>query len=494
MRTTANFLPTNLVVVGIAMGVSLIAVILGVGLGAGLFVYAIALLGGLYWLAYCFLKLFSIERPRTDLWFWTVIGLIVATSLLAKVTGIDLGAALELGLLAALPIVLRGGWHWLKVSHGARWWLTLFTAFMLISIFSSVLGRSHKLAAIFQFFTNLKFLYIIVLGFSIAWTLKTQRAFWWLVRWSWLPMTLLVAWQWASPGSYLVVFPASSLHSHDISLFPSLAIGPFPHPAILANYTAILFIAQYVAARLSWQSSGAVSLVALSSYLLLLIATGERQELLGVMVVMLVWEVVKLRGIHKAIALISNFVVGMVFAVAFFMLFQQSLTKEIDTWGLSGQLPNAQQEHPRGALYRHSFSVASRYFPLGSGLGTYGSAGAEKFDKSLYADLGFNSYPWYEKQDYLMDTYWPAFIAETGWIGTALLLACYIFLTISTAKMARGSADNETAIYSAIAYCYMGYFLLLSATSPAFQDPTLFLIPGAIVGVATRRFLEGKLP
>jgi hypothetical protein len=212
------------------------------------------------------------------------------------------------------------------------------------------------------------------------------------------------------------------------------------------------------------------------------------------MVVILVWEVIKLRGIHKAVALISNFVVGMVFAVAFFMLFQQSLTKEIDTWGLSGQLPTAQQEHPRGALYRHSFSVAGTYFPLGSGLGTYGSAGAEKFDKSLYADLGFNGYPWYEKQDYLMDTYWPAFIAETGWIGTALLLACYIFLTISTAKMARGSADNETAIYSAIAYGYMGYFLLLSATSPAFQDPTLFLIPGVIVGVATRRFLEGKLP
>lgn len=469
-----------------------LALVSGAAVAVGYWLPAAVLVVGAVWSGYFLLRLAMPAGAVTvaaDSWFWGLLVLVPGISLLAKTTGVNLGMALEAGLLAALPLTLAAAGRWFAASAFARRWSLLFAAFLLVSLLSSLLGRSQLVAAGFQFFTNLKFLYVLIFGYALVWSPRSRRAFWGLARWAWIPLLALVAWQWLHPGSYLAAFPARSLHGHPLTLLPSQAVGPFLHPSILANYSALLFIVVYVGQRLGLPAAGGwIGTAALPAYLLLLLGSGERQELLGLMAVLLAWEIQRLSGLRRALALLANLAVGLILAGAFFLLYQQSLTRELDTWGLSGGYVSTQHEHPRAAIYRHSFAVADGHFPLGSGLGTYGSAAAEKFDDSLYADLGFARYPWYGRENYLMDTYWPAFVAETGWIGALLLLACYGGWWRHAGRQMRAAEEREAAAFWGLAYTCLGYFLVLSATSPAFQDPVLFLLPGALMGIAARHY------
>ena len=140
-------------------------------------------------------------------------------------------------------------------------------------------------------------------------------------------------------------------------------------------------------------------------------------------------------------------------------------------------------ESPRSQLFSGAIKVADHYFPLGSGFGTYGGAGSKKFDWSLYDDLGFGRYWWYGKENYLMDTYWPNPLAETGYFGAMMLLASYLMLFIIPWRKARAAihADLPTA-YHIEAAAMIIYLLLLSISSPAFQDPRLFVFPVMLIG------------
>ncbi|MBK8018943.1 MAG: hypothetical protein IPK20_21060 [Betaproteobacteria bacterium] len=140
-------------------------------------------------------------------------------------------------------------------------------------------------------------------------------------------------------------------------------------------------------------------------------------------------------------------------------------------------------EHPRAQIITGAWGIAQHYAPLGSGLGTFGGAGAAKFDQSLYEDLGFGRYWWFGKRDYLLDTYWPSALAESGFIGAALLFLAYLAMVMYATHRFRQSMDKART-YWAIAAAGMLYMLLTSATSPAFQDPRLFLLPALMIGLA----------
>ena len=133
-----------------------------------------------------------------------------------------------------------------------------------------------------------------------------------------------------------------------------------------------------------------------------------------------------------------------------------------------------------------AWRVASDYFPIGAGLGTYGGAGAAKFDDTLYRDLGFGRYYWFGKESYLTDTYWPNSIAETGFIGAVLLLA-YFGLILVYATRRSIEAEGSRKIYWIAAAGALAYMLMLSLTSPSFQDPRLFLLPALLFGIAYSR-------
>ncbi|MED3820743.1 O-antigen ligase family protein [Priestia aryabhattai] len=83
----------------------------------------------------------------------------------------------------------------------------------------------------------------------------------------------------------------------------------------------------------------------------------------------------------------------------------------------------------RGLLMRTAFKIASDYFPLGSGLGTFGSNASKLNYSQLYYEYGLSNV-WGLSKEYpafITDSYWAMVIAEMGAIGI-LIIIFLIFL------------------------------------------------------------------
>ncbi len=424
-------------------------------------------------------------KANADWILWLAFAVTMVSITVFKVTGRDVSYMVELCLLSAAPFVVSGSFRWLRASRQARMWSLIMLLFLVVSLVSSILGRSKPLAAIFQLITNAKFIFMIVLGYCLAWSVRTEKAFWGLVKWSWLPIGLIVAWQWGYPQSYFKLYNHELVEPpNPISFFPTKALGPFQHASYLANYVSICLLALFAGRKYINLGVGVLIFIA-SAYLFLLIASGERQELMSVAAAVIIGSISRFKGLSFGLATIAGLFLFSALSAALFSLFESQITKEIWQWGVSGYVRDL---HPRSALYQYSILVANQYFPLGSGLGTYGGAGAAKFDHSLYAELGFARFWWFEKENFLMDTFWPAYIAETGWIGFALFFGALLALVISSYRSMRDAIDEKCRTYCSLAFCAMFYFFLLTFSSPAIQDPGLFLIPAAIFGVSVRQF------
>lgn len=79
---------------------------------------------------------------------------------------------------------------------------------------------------------------------------------------------------------------------------------------------------------------------------------------------------------------------------------------------------------PRGMMLRNGIMLANRYFPLGSGLGTYGSDIAFKFYSPIYYELGYDKI-WVLAPvtgSVATDNFWPMMFGQYGWISSILFL------------------------------------------------------------------------
>ena len=140
-------------------------------------------------------------------------------------------------------------------------------------------------------------------------------------------------------------------------------------------------------------------------------------------------------------------------------------------------------EAARRIFFQYAFKTANRFFPLGSGFATYGSAEAAKHYSQLYVDYKFYKH-WGmgigENGQFLYDTYWPMVIGQFGWIGMILFAYSYINMFKS---IQRSKAD-----YSKKAYIYamfiqymvhaMGASILSSSTGLiGFMALSLYTFP-----------------
>jgi hypothetical protein len=86
--------------------------------------------------------------------------------------------------------------------------------------------------------------------------------------------------------------------------------------------------------------------------------------------------------------------------------------------------------YPRIILLNRSLKIASDYFPLGTGFGTYGTYLSAKYYSPVYFDY-YMSKIWGMSQDYhpfLLDSFWPAILGQFGILG--LLFFLFIILII----------------------------------------------------------------
>lgn len=112
----------------------------------------------------------------------------------------------------------------------------------------------------------------------------------------------------------------------------------------------------------------------------------------------------------------------------------------------------------RANLLRYSFVTAGKYFPLGSGFGTYGSDVAVTNYSKLYNEYGFlNIYGMgFIHTNFLNDNYWPMIIGQFGIIGTIINIMMIYYLYKDSL-----SATKQNRYFYFATIC-MFFFLLAS--------------------------------
>jgi len=398
-----------------------------------------------------------------------------------KVAGIRLFGAwqivLVLGGILGVPIFYRHA----KTQPILIASLSLFAAYIAwASLSSFISGRFNAKAFSYQIISNIKPIFLIAFGF-FAWDrLSSHKLLWNIVDYCAWVLLAFIAFEWILPRPYFSAFGAMSGMSVDTTgIFPSRAVGPFEHPSFLASVAACFGMLCAARAICCPRDRLKYSLLTLL-YCVCLLCSVQRQELAGAVAGIFAmlflaknikWSAWHLFAIVTAAALIP---VGL-------LLFGADIYREAGTWGIGtiGEI-----SHPRAQQYSAAFLVANSHFPFGTGLGTFGGPGAEKFDLSLYYELGFGRYWWFGKQDYLLDTYWPNSIAEGGWIGFALLLLHYCVLGWYCINNARKENDALTASFWLFAGIGVWFLIANAFSSPAFQDPRLFFWVAMSIAIA----------
>lgn len=147
----------------------------------------------------------------------------------------------------------------------------------------------------------------------------------------------------------------------------------------------------------------------------------------------------------------------------------------------------------RFVLLKYGIQTAINYFPLGSGFATYGTNPAKTYWSSLYNSYGFSNYYGLGKVNtaYLTDTYWPAIMAELGFIG-AILMAVLI---ITMFRFIHKSTKRMVIPWFAGVYLYGVTVLSSTATASFMTGSTKIFIIGMIVGeVMKQKNKVGSIP
>jgi len=125
-------------------------------------------------------------------------------------------------------------------------------------------------------------------------------------------------------------------------------------------------------------------------------------------------------------------------------------------------------EYARTKLTTDGFKLANKYFPLGTGFGTFGSNIAAQHYSKIYEKLGYlNVWGMGKEGQFLSDTFWPILMAQTGWLGTIVFVFIIVVLFMYLIKKAR---NNK--LFFVIGSCILGYDLISSLGASAFFHPS----------------------
>lgn len=478
MNLSTRSTSLTLVWLGLAFLILLLSVSIALfGPMAG--VFGLLLAGGAVF--FLMLQFQTVQNRNWMFIFMFVLPLVLGMA--RKVTGISPFGIWQLGIIVLACFGLKRFGQDIVEQAWLRWSMIVFIMFLVIGALSTLAGRSHMYGALYQLFSDLKPVLALALGYAFAWNSRAEKIMWFLVRWFWLPCLIMVAFEWLATGAYLSVFAGVLSRGTSVDptgFFPSRATGVFEHPSFLAASGAVFALLALARALTTPTARGKYWFAALMNFSLIVCAV-QRQEMAAALgagcLVFMLAKPHKVLGRTLVAALL-----GFIASIAFLALFSKNLETEAGQWGY-GTVGALQQ--PRAQIFSGAFLMAKTYFPLGSGLGTYGGAGAEKFDPSVYDQLGFRHYWWYGKEDFLMDTYWPNSIAETGLFGALTLLLSYFLLLVYAVIRAVRELAPRARSYWLSTTAMMAYMLMLSFSSPAFQDLRLFILPAMMFGIAS---------
>ena len=118
--------------------------------------------------------------------------------------------------------------------------------------------------------------------------------------------------------------------------------------------------------------------------------------------------------------------------------------------------------HVRLAMYLSSFSIALENFPLGSGMGSFGStASIFNYYSPLYFDYGIDKIgsngPEFINSDQgstILDTFWPHILGEMGFIGLMIFILLFFYPSYSSAKLLFSNKDS-----SIVSLCFITFLV-----------------------------------
>ncbi|GAB2873009.1 hypothetical protein GCM10027277_47850 [Pseudoduganella ginsengisoli] len=392
--------------------------------------------------------------------------------------GIPAGYLMEALIFLFMLSSLREAFKVAAADSTLRWIIALFLAYFALSLLSTVMGRSHWRGAVWQLQYNLKWPLMFALGMLMASPDQAQVVLRRFIMWSWLFFLPFLVFELAAPGLFIKLFGyAEDVHVNPLLGFSHRLRGPFSHSGYMALMCGLLASG---AAACWLQHLGRRWLVLALIYTAMAISTGQRQELMSLVLVYGLFAV--MAGRRHAGWIAMGAIVGVTMLAAALMVMNHNPFDEImRQWG-AGRTSELSE---RAILTQAGMRIADQYFPLGSGLGTYGGAGAQRFDHSLFLDQGFSRYWWFRQGIFLVDTYWPSVAAETGYPAMFLLLASFMLLWCTLLRRALTVPPAERPLVLT-ALAAMTLLLANSPTSAIVTDPRGAFVFWLVVGCAWR--------
>lgn len=430
--------------------------------------------------------------------FWSALVLTFASAIASLLWPYRIYGLMELWLIAVTPLALFAAKDWYAHSRLAWTVSALYLIFVAFSLVSTVYGYSKTWPAVYQFLYNLKFPIMLLLGFRIGWSQSTDERFFKVVQWLWVFFAVFVVWQLLSPETYYSFAGGgaeggggrSQTANPYAQWLPSRMTGPFQHSGVLALFSSFFLVVLFIRILSLKGSVPFAHYLAVAAYFILLVLSGQRQEMAGLIIVLATIVFIYRFNFHVAALLAGGLVAVAGFIVLLMVLGKSHLETLLLEWGL---IPSVHAiTAARTVFYKDSIMLAHQHFPLGTGLGTYAGAAAQHFDHTLYDALGYGRFWWYRLNEFLVDTYWPNFIAEVGWVGTFSFLLLVLSLICYALYMAWVSQDEFLKRLWTISFAGQAIALVVSATSPLYSDPNFVAIILLFFGIAYAQTLARR--
>ena len=425
--------------------------------------------------------------------FWTGFLLTFATAFLDLISPFKTSGLMEVWLFALAPFLLFRWGFFLKSSALARLLCIAFGLSFFLGLLSALLNHVPAKAVLYQTAYNLKLPLLLVLGLKVGWTSSGEK---WVARCAVLVVLYIAAWlvlEIALPGLYRSI----AINLKELSYTPNPLLkglmgrlsGPFVHSSELAFFSA-LFLLFFVVRDLGKIGSNAVNWILGSMFGAVLLLSGQQQEAAATFVAIAAIHFLFKTRAALGTGILACAVAGISLLLMLLALGDEQLAKLGAEWGLSPATHALSSARP--VFFRDAVELANNSFPLGTGFGSFGGVGAKLFDRHLYEVLGYNRYWWYQQDLFLLDTYWPNFIAETGWFAALALFAAIAAMVLYSFNQAWRAVDGLEKRTWSIAFGSQFVAVSISLTSPIYSDPNMVALPFLFFGMAFTLSYQAK--
>jgi hypothetical protein len=225
-------------------------------------------------------------------------------------------------------------------------------------------------------------------------------------------------------------------------------------------------------------------------FLLGLFLSFRRKPIIGIAVALLASLSLR-RGRVTARQIAIGAGIALLVLVPSFLLFWPILRE-----GMQGYLgDSAVTTQARTALYAGAYLLAKEHFPLGAGVGVFGSYGSIVHYSDIYYRFGFNAiygmspaYP-----NFIQDTFWPQILGETGVLGLLAYGGAMMLILRDLVRSGRATTGRARWMVLA-AFLILVETLFESGAAPSFSTASQACLSLGLARFAVRAAGGESLP